>query len=133
MCNLLYALAQTIVCAIQTVIRLFLTILIMTENLIRMILQNAYNLISFLLQLISLLPICIVFIVTSRLKCLLCSGGLCPFGRANCDCLMSIVALAILFFVLRATGVLDKLLNNFGYDKTRSLSSLNESGNMKFQ
>ncbi|CAG9784885.1 unnamed protein product [Diatraea saccharalis] len=121
MCRTVHALLQTGICGIQMLVRVFMTIILMLENLIRMILQTLYNFISFMLQMISLIPICLVFLLTSRLKCFMCGGGgACPVARGGtCDCLMSFVAILILFLIFRATGVLDKLFYHIGYTKYR--------------
>lgn len=67
----------------------------------------------------SLLPICIVVLITSRMKCFMCGGGGgCPkSGGGGCDCLMTFMAIALLFFIFRATGVLDKIFYRLGYTK----------------
>lgn len=97
-----------------------MTVLLLFENVARMIMQTIYNLISFVLQMVSLLPICVVFILTSRLKCFMCGGGgPCLVHRGGaCDCFLSLLAVVILFFVFRATGVLDKIFYSIGYSKT---------------
>lgn len=70
---------------------------------------------------ISLIPICIVFLLTARLKCFMCGGGgPCPVNRGGaCDCIMSGLAILILFLIFRATGVLDKIFYSLGYTKAR--------------
>ncbi|XP_045493494.1 uncharacterized protein LOC123692747 [Colias croceus] len=122
MCRTVHAVLQTVICGIQMLVRVFMTVILMLENLIRMILQTLYNFISFLLQMISLIPICAVFLLTARLKCFMCGGGgPCPVNRGGaCDCIMSAIAIIILFFIFRATGVLDKIFYSLGYIKTRS-------------
>ncbi|CAK1552875.1 unnamed protein product [Leptosia nina] len=122
MCRTVHALLQTGICGIQMLVRVFMTVILMIENLIRMILQTMYNFISFVLQMISLIPICAVFMLTARLKCFMCGGGgPCPVNRGGaCDCIMSAIAIIILFFIFRATGVLDKLFYSIGYIKTKS-------------
>ncbi|XP_053603105.1 uncharacterized protein LOC128671036 [Plodia interpunctella] len=119
MCRTVHALLQTIICGIQMLVRVFMTVILMIENVIRMLLQTLYNFISFLLQMISLIPICVVFLLTARLKCFMCGGGgPCPVNRGGtCDCLMSLLAFVILFFIFRATGVLDKIFYSLGYAK----------------
>nr|XP_026490091.1 uncharacterized protein LOC113396388 [Vanessa tameamea] len=121
MCRTLHALLQTVICGIQMLVRVFMTVILMIENLIRMILQTMYNFISFLLQMLSLIPICIVFLLTARLKCFMCGGGgPCPVNRGGaCDCIMSALAIIILFFIFRATGVLDKIFYSLGYTKAK--------------
>nr|XP_034824501.1 uncharacterized protein LOC117982282 [Maniola hyperantus] len=123
MCRTVHAVLQIVICGVQMLVRVFMTIILMLENLIRMILQTLYNFISFLLQMLSLIPICVVFLVTARLKCLMCGGGgPCPVNRGGaCDCLMSAVAIIILFFIFRATGVLDKIFYSLGYAKARPM------------
>lgn len=119
MCRTAHAVLQTVICGIQMLVRVFMTLILMLENVIRMILQTFYNFISFVLQMISLVPICVVFLLTARLKCFMCGGGgPCPVNRGGtCDCLMSLLAIIILFFIFRATGVLDKVFYNIGYAK----------------
>ncbi|XP_046960893.1 uncharacterized protein LOC124530683 [Vanessa cardui] len=121
MCRTLHALLQTVICGVQMLVRVFMTVILMIENLIRMILQTMYNFISFLLQMLSLIPICIVFLLTARLKCFMCGGGgPCPVNRGGaCDCIMSALAIIILFFIFRATGVLDKIFYSLGYTKAK--------------
>lgn len=97
-----------------------MTVILMIENVIRMLLQTFYNFVSFLLQMISLIPICVVFLLTARLKCFMCGGGgPCPTGArgGTCDCVMSFMAVIIIFFIFRATGVLDKVFYSLGYAK----------------
>lgn len=124
MCRTLHSVLQSGICAIQMLVRIFITVVLMIENLIRMILQTFYNFISFMLQMVSLLPICVVFLVTSRLKCFMCGGGgPCQIqSGGGCDCLMSAVAIIIVFFILRATGLLDKIFYKLGYAKAKPLA-----------
>lgn len=70
---------------------------------------------------ISLIPICCVFLLTARLKCFVCGGGgPCPVNRGGtCDCIMSFFAILIIFFIFRATGVLDKIFYALGYAKAK--------------
>nr|XP_032511360.1 uncharacterized protein LOC116765846 [Danaus plexippus plexippus] len=121
MCRTIHAVLQTAICGIQMLVRVFMTIILMIENLIRMILQTMYNFISFVLQMLSLIPICIVFLLTARLKCFMCGGGgPCPVNRGGaCDCIMSAMAILIMFFIFRATGILDKIFYSLGYSKAR--------------
>ncbi|XP_028172230.1 uncharacterized protein LOC114361422 [Ostrinia furnacalis] len=121
MCRTVHAVLQTAICGIQMLVRVFMTVILMIENVIRMLLQTLYNFISFVLQMVSLIPICIVFLLTARLKCFMCGGGgPCPVNRGGtCDCLMSALAFVILFFIFRATGVLDKIFYSLGYAKAR--------------
>ncbi|CAG9560670.1 unnamed protein product [Danaus chrysippus] len=121
MCRTIHAVLQTAICGIQMLVRVFMTIILMIENLIRMILQTMYNFISFILQMLSLIPICIVFLLTARLKCFMCGGGgPCPVNRGGaCDCIMSAMAILIMFFIFRATGILDKIFYSLGYSKAR--------------
>lgn len=120
MCRTVEKLFQSIMCLIQLLIRIVMTIFLMAENLLRMLLQTLYNMISFIVQMISLLPICCVFLITSRLKCFMCGGGGgCAVNRGgSCDCFMTLLAVIILFFIFRATGILDKVFYRLGYAKT---------------
>ncbi|XP_026328877.1 uncharacterized protein LOC113236882 [Hyposmocoma kahamanoa] len=121
MCRTVLSLFQALICMLQLAIRIIMTIGLMTESLIRLVLQSIYNFLSFLFQLISLLPICCVFLVTSKIKCALFSGGGgCPAGArgGSCDCILSVAAILILLLIFRATGVLDKIFHRLGYDKS---------------
>lgn len=120
MCRTAHAVLSTVICGIQMLVRVFMTVILMIENVIRMLLQTLYNFISFVLQMISLIPICVVFLLTARLKCFMCGGGgPCPIGArgGTCDCVMSFMAVVIIFFIFRATGVLDKVFYSLGYTK----------------
>ncbi|CAH1644511.1 unnamed protein product [Spodoptera littoralis] len=119
MCRTVHAVLSTVICGIQMLVRVFMTLILMIENVIRMLLQTLYNFISFVLQMVSLIPICLVFLLTSRLKCLFCGGGgACPGNRGGAaDCVMSFLAILIIFFIFRATGVLDKIFYSLGYTK----------------
>ncbi|XP_059052455.1 uncharacterized protein LOC131847029 [Achroia grisella] len=123
MCRTVHAVLQTGICGVQMLVRVFMTLILMIENVIRMVLQTIYNFISFMLQMISLLPICFVFLLTARLKCFMCGGGgPCPVNRGGtCDCLMSGLAIVIVFLIFRATGVLDKIFYSLGYAKAKPL------------
>lgn len=127
MCRVLHSIFQAVVCVIQMVLRVVTTVVLAVENMIRMILQTFYNFVSFALQLISLIPICFVFLLTARLKCFMCgsAGGGFNNGRGGiCDCLIAIVAICLLYYILRATGNLDKILNEFGYVKSQNATTL---------
>ncbi|XP_049866271.1 uncharacterized protein LOC126366970 [Pectinophora gossypiella] len=122
MCRTVHALLSTVICGTQMLVRVFMTTILMLENIIRMIMQTLYNFISFMLQMVSLIPICVVFLLTARMKCFMCGGGgPCPVNRGGaCDCLMSVFAIIILFLIFRATGVLDKIFYTIGYAKATS-------------
>lgn len=123
MCRTVQAIFQILLCTIQSIVRIFMTILLMIENIIRIVLQTVYNFIALLLQMLSLIPICIVFFLTAKLKCFMCGGGGTPcMGNrgSTCDCLLSAIAIIALFFILRATGHLDQIFNSLGYSKTKT-------------
>lgn len=123
MCRTAHAVLSTVICGIQMLVRVFMTVILMIENVIRMLLQTFYNFISFVLQMISLIPICVVFLLTARLKCFMCGGGgPCPVGArgGTCDCVMSFMAVLIIFLIFRATGVLDKVFYSLGYTKAEA-------------
>lgn len=93
----------------------------MLENLLRMILSSVYNALSLMLQLISILPICCVFLLTSKLKCLFCKGS----QRGSGDCALTFITLAVVFIILKLTGALDSIALAFGYTR-----AFGESGEM---
>lgn len=124
MCRIVRSIVQAIACLVELFIRIFMTFVLMVESLISMIFQSFYNLLSFLFQIISLLPVCCVFLVTSKIRCSICGGsGGCTVARAGtCDYLMSFVALVLLFLIFRATGILDKFFHRLGYAKSGSVT-----------
>lgn len=121
MCRTAQALLQTLICFAQMLVRILMTIMLMVENLIRLVLTTIYNFLSFLLQIISLLPICCVFILTSKLKFLVCgSSGSCTPNRGGpCQCIMTVIAVIIIIYVLKETGYVDRVLLYFGYKKVK--------------
>lgn len=129
MCSTLHSVSQSCECLVQLFVRTFMTIALMIESLVRVILQTIYNLVSFIFQLISLLPICCVFLVTSKIKCSICGGGGgCAATRGgSCDCIVTIVTLIIVVLIFRATGILDKILYRLGYIKPDSGKLLSDT------
>ncbi|XP_013135677.1 PREDICTED: uncharacterized protein LOC106101106 [Papilio polytes] len=120
MCRTIQSLIQTFICAIQMVTRIFMTVLLMIENMIRMLLQSIYNFISTILQIVSLIPICCVFMLTAKMRCLLCGGGGggCGGGGGGfASCFVSAIFLIFLFKALRSYGLADKLLLRLGYTR----------------
>lgn len=129
MCNAAHSIVNSCECLIQLFIRTLMTFALMMENMVRLILQTIYNLLSFLIQLISLIPVCCVFLITSKLRCVFCGGGGgCASRGGSCDCVMTILALLILFLIFRATGILDKILHKLGYTKTGEISGAGSTG-----
>ncbi|KAI8429171.1 hypothetical protein MSG28_007710 [Choristoneura fumiferana] len=133
MCRTVQSFGQTIICLLQMIIRIMMTTLLMIENLIRLVLQTLYNLLSFVFQICSLIPICLVFLMTSKLKFLFCGGaggcgggGGCSGNRGggSCDCVMSFLAVVLIIWLFKTTGVLDKILKKLGYVKEPSKSFL---------
>lgn len=100
----------------------------MTYTLIQMLLYNVYGIISVFCQLCSVLPLCIVFIITSKLKCLLCnhSNVCCAGAQGHCPLLTSLIMILVLYSVFYAFGALDSTFSLLGYVKksthTRSLT-----------
>lgn len=126
MCRTAEALVQTCVCGAQMIVRIVMIVLMMVENLLKLFLQSFYNICSIVLQIISILPVCLVFVLTSKLKCLICGGGGGGGGcnaaqrTAGSDCVMTLLVLIILYYVMKANGMLDNLFTNLGYSKTKT-------------
>ncbi|KAJ8731810.1 hypothetical protein PYW08_014540 [Mythimna loreyi] len=123
MCRTCHAFLQTLICTCQMLIRIFMVFLMMIENLIRLCLNAVYNFFSLILQLISILPVCLVFILTSKLKCLMCSNscGTCPVQRnGSCDCIMSIITLIIIYYFIKSYGYDDKILAKLGLKRIQT-------------
>ncbi|XP_014364904.2 uncharacterized protein LOC106716003 [Papilio machaon] len=121
MCRTIQSLIQTIICALQMITRIFMTVLLMIENMIRMLLQSIYNFISTILQVISLIPICCIFMLTAKMRCLLCGGGGggCGGGGGGgfVGCFLSVLFFIFLFKALRHYGLADKFLARMGYSR----------------
>lgn len=111
-------------CLIEAIIRIFTTILLMFDSMIRMFLYNLYNILSVFCQICSVLPLCIVFILTSNLKCLLCnrSNICCAGAQAQCPMLTSLVMLIVLYIILNAFHALDPIFGMLGYVKEHQKS-----------
>lgn len=108
-----------ILCLLESIVRVTVTILLMLDSIFRMLLYNVYNLLSVFCQICSILPLCVVFIVTSKLKCLLCnrSNICCAGAQANCPLLTSLTTILVLYFVFYAFGAVDSIFNVLGYVK----------------
>lgn len=108
-----------IFCFFEAIVRIFTTILLMFDNMIRMFLYNLYNILSVFCQICSVLPLCMVIIITSNLKCLICnrSNICCAGAQGQCPLLTSLVMLIVLYFVLDAFHGLDRVFNALGYVK----------------
>ncbi|KAF9812857.1 hypothetical protein SFRURICE_002476 [Spodoptera frugiperda] len=89
------AMIQSLICACQMLVRVFMVSIMMLENLLKLILNSFYNFVSIILQMISLLPICFVFVVTAKVKSMVCGGG--GGGgtaqSAGCDAVMAIISI----------------------------------------
>lgn len=79
--------------------------------------QTIYNLLSFVTQTLSIIPICCVMVLTSKLRFLMCSGGGGGGATKNgtCDCVASTVMLVVVFYIFKEVGILDKMLLKIGY------------------
>lgn len=108
-----------VICLLESIVQIFVTILLMLDSMVRMLLYNVYNILSVFCQLFSVVPLCIIFILTSKLKCLLCNrSNICNAGaQAQCPLLTSFVMLVCLYFLLNAFNALDSVFNFLGYVK----------------
>lgn len=109
-------------CIIDAIVRIITTILLMMDSMIRMCLYNLYSIFSVCCQIFSAAPLCIVFIVTSNLKCLLCnrSNICCAGSQAQCPLLTTLTTILILIIVLYSSSTLDPILNELGYVRDRA-------------
>lgn len=125
MCHLKKVSIETVhYCAI-VIFRTLLTIITITENLIKLILQSLYTFISTIFQAISLLPMCLVFILTSNLRGICFGGGL--FGSRS-NPFLTIVLIVIILYLLLNGSFLESLLKKMGYTKMPQVSTLSDSG-----
>ncbi|KAI8429505.1 hypothetical protein MSG28_000140 [Choristoneura fumiferana] len=127
MCQTIKTCLQSIVCILQMLVRIFMTIVLMVENLLRLVMQTIYNLLSFITQAISIIPICCVMIMTSKLRTVICGAGAGKGGAGGvsknktCDCVISTLIILVIFFIFRETGVLEKILFKLGYMPSQGL------------
>lgn len=117
MCRTIQSCLQTFVCMFQMLIRILMTTVLMFENLLRLFMQTVYNMLSFIAQLLSLIPICCVFVLTSKMKGMICgtksAGG--QSGGGMCDCVLSTLMLVVVFHIFKEMGVLDIIMVKIGY------------------
>ncbi|CAH2075501.1 unnamed protein product, partial [Iphiclides podalirius] len=128
MCRTIQGILQSLICTLQMVTRIFMTFLLMIENMIRMLLQSLYNFISTLLQILSLIPICCVFLLTAKLKCLLCGGGGggCGGGGGGggvVGCFFSLLFFITFFQATQHFNLVDKMLMRAGYEKKNRMTT----------
>lgn len=118
-----------IACILEHFFRTVFTILLMADGLIRMLLYNLYNIFSVFCQLCSVLPLCIVFLATSKLKCFLCNrSNICYAGaQARCPFFTSLTTIVVLYIVFNAFGVLGPILKVLGYVKASNETRFDES------
>lgn len=115
------------ICILQGIYRIATILVLMVDNIIRMVMFNIYNIISAFCQICSVLPLCMVFIITSNLKCILCNrSNICCTGtQAQCPILASLVTLTVLYFVFYAFNGLDPIFKILGYVKKDHMNIVN--------
>lgn len=104
-------------CILHGITRIFTTIIIMCDNTIRMCMFNTYNIISASCQVCSVLPLCLIFVLTSNLKCILCnrSNICCAEGQSPFfGVLLLLVIIYVVFFY--ASNGFEKIITFLGYD-----------------
>lgn len=92
-----------------------------TQYILRMILIHIYNFMSATMQIISFLPLCCVFLVTSKNNCFGLSSTICL--RSNYSPLYSIIFLSFLVWIL-FFGDLETGLQYLGYSKTNKTTNI---------
>lgn len=114
MCTLFVIVMKTL----NMISEIILRILFFIENALVMMLQNIFNSINFCCQICSIIPVCCVFIITSKLRCFLSSNsGACSTGHdIGLSCVvMTILTLIVVLYILNATDYLDMMIDRFGY------------------
>lgn len=122
-----------IICLLNSIIETLITVYLMIDGLIRMSLFNLYNILVVFCQICSVLPICMVFIITSKMKCLLCdrSNICCAGTQGQCPLLTSLCLLVALYFVLDHLGAVDPILSKIGYVKQHNTHNEKINATMK--
>lgn len=117
MCYILFAIVNIINSLLHLIFKTIMTIFAMFELLIKTVLQIIFNSLLMILQLLSVIPVCCAFIITSKLKCLVCRRGpACSIIRGGfSELILSLILFSIIILILRLTGVLDTLLKPLGY------------------
>lgn len=90
------------------------SVLLMTQYMIKMILMNISNFLSAIFQIISFLPYCCVFVLTSKTNCFGIGSGICQ--RTNCNAICSFIFLPFLVWICFFGG-LGTSLKFLGYSK----------------
>lgn len=114
------------ICVLEHIFNIVTTILLMVDSLFRMLLYNLYAIFSVFCQICSVLPLCIVFIITSKLKCFICnrSNICCVGGQGQCPILRLLSSLILLYFIFYAFGALDSIFKVMGYVKDTDTSKI---------
>ncbi|KAG7299934.1 hypothetical protein JYU34_016961 [Plutella xylostella] len=96
-CHPWHEMKSVCACIAFIVARTLMTIIVMTEHLLRLITQFFYNIITCALQTISILPLCLAFLITSGIRCAVCSNTACMTQYATC--FVSFFTIGFLYFV----------------------------------
>lgn len=116
MCYLLPLFVETLHYCFLIIFRTFLSIIVNIENIIRLILQSIFNFLSSIFQAISLLPMCVVFILTSNVKGCFCGGGLNGCCRW-CGSTFTVFLVITIMYLLYNGGYIESILAKMGYTK----------------
>ncbi|KAJ2938870.1 hypothetical protein O0L34_g17679 [Tuta absoluta] len=116
------SMVQIVSCIMQSFTRIILMFLLMVENVIKMIFMAIYNILQFIVQCVSILPFCCVFIITSKLCCFSGCGSGCgsPGGGGGImKCILGIIMLVITYLILDHFGVMKDIFKHLGYQKVQ--------------
>lgn len=105
-------------CCIEGTYRLCVTIFLMLDNIIRMFLFNTYDILTVCCQICSVIPILMVFILTTKLKCVICNrSNICAAGYGQCPMIATLCFLVFLYYVFNAFNAVDPFFKMLGYVK----------------
>lgn len=104
---------------------------LITQYMLKMFLMNAYNFASAICQIVSFLPMCCVFLVTSKTNCFGMGKGICQ--RTNSDVLYLILFIIIMVWILFFGG-LETSLRFIGYSgRLNKTSAINNNTNLNLK
>lgn len=108
---------KVIVKAVNMVPQMILSLLCLIENVFMIIIQNIFNAINFCCQICSLIPVCCVFIITSKLRCFLSGNSSWKSGsEIGFSCfIMTILTMIVVFYLLDTNDYIDVMIDRIGY------------------
>lgn len=110
-----YTVFMPIVCALQMVSRVFVTVLFAIEDIMRLIIHTVHGYISTFLHLFTFLPVCLAMCFAKRYCCSTLNQSGCYPRTASIgwNCIFIIIIICAIFVILYYSHSFEYLLNDF--------------------